>query len=447
MMKKIKIFFMICICIAAIAVLLNFNFEKEYASPIDNRMLTEWDLDTGDMTGMVDAYLKDRIGFRTEAIDTYTELNDKLFHIMIHPSYTYGKEGYVFGKMSYELPDEGFYDLFCQFLLKVQTYCEERGVPFIYCLNPSKTTIYEKYLPEGYIYQNKVNQIMGEKLEEYGINYITNEQLLKEKSEDEQVYNKKYDAGHWNDLGAFYGTDHILEKVKEYFPDVQLLKKSDFEIKTTVMTSLPVSYFEIDEEVPVFVDKNGDNIKDHTSLYGSLKMEQNYPEFAYLVNENENAKKLPRVLVFQGSYYNSRRNFFQSAFQEYYSVHNYYNFIDFDYYFNIFQPDCVILETAEYATNGTYFPYNLLEEKQLNPKLDIEKYQNEFISLNDTNYTLSEEGNLLTITMPVGTDVERGYLIVGDKTYDLKIHPGEKYADCTLDKKGFQSELAKVFWQ
>lgn len=42
----------------------------------------------------------------------------ELFGMMIHPSYTYGTEGYVFGGMSYELPDEGFYDLFCAYLKK-----------------------------------------------------------------------------------------------------------------------------------------------------------------------------------------------------------------------------------------------------------------------------------------------------------------------------------------
>lgn len=52
--------------------LMKLNLEKECVSPIDNRMLTEWDTETGDLTEMADAYLKDRIGFRTEAIDAYT---------------------------------------------------------------------------------------------------------------------------------------------------------------------------------------------------------------------------------------------------------------------------------------------------------------------------------------------------------------------------------------
>lgn len=101
---------------------------------------------------MVDDYINDRVGMRTEAIDTYTLLNDKVFGMMIHPTYTYGKDGYIFFQMSIESPEPTFFDLFCAYLRQVQDYCEERNVPFIYCLNPSKITVYEKYLPEGYQY-------------------------------------------------------------------------------------------------------------------------------------------------------------------------------------------------------------------------------------------------------------------------------------------------------
>lgn len=444
-MKKIKTCFLIILCVALILPLLTFNFQKDYASPIDNRMLTEWDLHTGDITGMVDSYLDDRIGFRTEAIDTYTELNDAVFGMMIHPSYTYGQDGYVFGHMSYENPEPTFYDLFCAYLKKVQDYCEEREVPFIYCLNPSKVTIYQQYLPKGYHYQNKVNRIMREKLEEYGVNYITNENLLRERSKSEQVYNVKYDAGHWNDLGAFYGTNHLLEKVSEYFPEVRPRDISDFEVTQIHQTSLPVSHFEIDEDVPAFIDKNQDNIEDISEGYQGLKMDQNYNEFVCLVNKSKNAQNLPRVLMFQGSYYNGRYQFLQSAFQEYDAVHNYENFINFDYYFNIFQPDCVILESAEYATNGTYFSYDGLANKQLNPLLDIKAYEEEMIPLKDLEYTLEEDENLLTIEFTDMEDVSRGWLVIGDRQFDVSLSEDE--AECTIDKKYFDEAGAKVYFQ
>lgn len=49
-MKKIKILFLGILCVTLLLPLIKFNFEKNYASPIDNRMLTEWDLSGGDIT-------------------------------------------------------------------------------------------------------------------------------------------------------------------------------------------------------------------------------------------------------------------------------------------------------------------------------------------------------------------------------------------------------------
>lgn len=69
-MKEIRIGFVSILCIALLLPLINFNLEENYASPIDNRMLTEWNLSGGDITDMVESYINDRIGFRTEAIDT-----------------------------------------------------------------------------------------------------------------------------------------------------------------------------------------------------------------------------------------------------------------------------------------------------------------------------------------------------------------------------------------
>ena len=446
-MKKIKILFLGILCVTLLLPLIKFNFEKNYASPIDNRMLKEWDLSGGDITEMAESYLNDRVGFRTEAIDIYTELNDKVYGMMVHPTYTYGKEGYVFFQMAFENPDPVFIDLFCAYLRQVQDYCQEREVPFLYCLNPSKTTIYQQYLPTGYIYQDKLNQMMYEKLEEYGVNYITNKYLLKEKSETEQVFNVKYDAGHWNDVGAFYGTNHILEEVSKYFPAVKPRDKSEFEIGTVHQDSLSVSHFAIDEDVPAFWDKNQENIEDITENYRSMKLDENYNALFCLVNHKEGAEELPKVLVFQGSYYNERLQYMQSAFGEYDAVHNYENFLNFDYYFNIFQPDCVILETAEYATNGAYFSYEMLDNKELNPKLNTEKYKEDFISLQDTEYSVTQEGNLVTVSLDLQDKTERGYLLIGDRQFDFSIDQENGKADCTLDVSYFQENEAAIFFQ
>lgn len=445
-MRKIKVTFLAILCIGLSIPLLNFNFESEYASPIDNRMLTEWDLYTDDISGMIDNYIKDRIGYRTEAIDTYTEINDKLFDIMLHPTYTYGKDGYVFMQVGWEFGDQKFIDAFCTYLKKVQDYCEARNVPFIYCLNPSKGTIYSQYLPEGYIYKNQFNKLMYKYLEEHGVNYITNEYILKEKSELNQVYNVKYDAGHWNDFGAFYGSNNLLKKISEYFPEVKERSLDDFEIGMEVMTSLPVSHFEIEEEVPVFKDKNEKNINNITDKYQGVKMNQNYPLMAHFENHAKNTESLPKVLMFQGSYYNSRYQFLQSSFEEYHAIHNYENFLEFDYYFNIFQPECVILETAEYATRPSYFSFESMVKKNLNPVLDEEKV-GQARMLEEFIFEKSEEGNLVTITMDMPENVGIGYLLMDGKQFDFSMDFENQKASCTVDKKYMKISDAKVYFE
>ena len=289
--------------------------------------------------------------------------------------------------------------------------------------------------------------MMYEKLEEYGVNYITNEYLLKEKSETEQVFNVKYDAGHWNDLGAFYGTNNILEKVSQYFPNVQPRDKSEFEIGTVHEDSLLVSHFAIDEDVPAFWDKNQENIEDLTENYRSMKLDQNYNELFCLVNHKEGAEELPKVLVFQGSYYNGRTQFMQSAFREYDAVHNYENFLNFDYYFNIFQPDCVVLETAEYATNGAYFSYETLWNKELNPKLDIEGCKDGLIPLQNIEHTVEEDGSLITVSLYLEENIQQAYLIIGDHQFDFSVDQENQTAECTIDIQYFQEDSAQVFFQ
>ncbi len=431
------------------------NREPEAISEIDNRMLTEWGTTEEDsFTAMVDDYLSDRIGFRTEAIDLYTELNNDIFGIMVHPQYTWGKEGYVFFKLGTETCNEEFEDLFCNYLKRVQEYCEARGVPFIYCLNPSKTTVYQEYLPEGYTYQNLVNKSMKKKLEEYGINYISNEDLLIEKHKTEQVYNKQFDAGHWNDLGAFYGTNHLLEKVAEYYPSVKQIEKSDFKIKDIEERSLPVSKFNIDEIVPYFWNLKEEDLEDRTEEYDALKMDQNYNEKVVKRNPSEDAEDLPRVLMFQGSYYNANERYrlIENSFKEYDAIHNYENFIDIDYYFNIFQPDVVILETAEYTLNGNYFSWDGLRYKILNPVLDLSEHEGDLLDLSDASYELEEEGCLVKVhvareNMGIGDGWPvRGYLIIDGEQFDFAVEE-DGSASCTIDKKYFKEEGAKLYFE
>lgn len=342
---------------------LKMNLKHEQISEITNRNLTELDFTEGLSNENIIEYVNDRIGLRDKSISSYTEINDTLFDKMVHPTYTYGKDGYVFFKLSEESVEVDFIDAFCMYLKQIQDYCEKRDVPFIYCINPSKTTVYNEFLPKGYKYANEFLKELYNDLEKYDVNYISNVELLTEKAESEQVYNIKYDAGHWNDLGQFYGTNHLLSKVSEYYPEVRPHDFEEFDISTRVETSLPVSEFKINESVPSFVLKNQDDVKDITNKYKWVEIDPHYTFKAVFKNIKAD-EALPNVLFFHGSYYNRSQEFYKSAFKETYAIHNYGNLLNFVYYFDAFKPDCVILETAEYSTYSKYF--NMDELLELN---------------------------------------------------------------------------------
>ena len=421
-MGKIRNLFLIVMAILVSLPNLCFNWEKDSISPIDNRKLTEFGLESGDKTSMIESFVKDRIGFRSGSIDLYTELNDTLFGEMVHPTYMYGKDGYIFAKVVAEVVDKEFIDTFCSYLQKVQQYCTDRDVPFLYCINPSKTTVYNRYLPAGYTYRNDFLENLYESLERYGIHYISNVELLTDKSMTEQVYNVKYDAGHWNDLGCFYGTNHMLGEISKNFPAVKPHTKEDFEIFQKEETTLPVSHFQIQEQVPFYVNKGEEHVTNCAEAFSSIRLDKNYHAFGVFENRNPGFENLPKVLFFHGSYYNSRVQFYNTSFQESYQVHNYQNFIDFDYYFNLFKPDCVILETAEYATTCSYFDPERLQEKQLNPPYETVKHVvHAERNMEELEYTIDTKDAITTVSLELERPYSYGYLLLGEEEFDLQI--------------------------
>ena len=431
---RVKMCFLAVMAVLVIVPLIGFNWKKESVSPIDNRMLTELDFSVGDKTAQLDSFVKDRIGFRNESINLYTLLNDRLFGEMVHPTYTYGKDGYVFFKLSAQQADEEFIDAFCAYLQKAQEYCESRDIPFFYCINPSKTTVYSRYLPAGYTYRNDFLDSLYRKLEEYEINYISNVELLQKKSQTEQIYNVKYDAGHWNDLGCFYGTNHLLTAVSEIFPAVKPHSPADFIRGIELETSLPVSQFPIQEEVPYFENRSETLVENRAGEYAEIRLNPNFRSFGVHINQNPGSENLPRVLFFHGSYYNGRVRFYDTSFQETYQVHNYQNFIELDYYVNLFQPDCVILESAEYATTRGYFDIGRLREKRLNPAYQEVKDQVcDQISLAELPYEKTEQGGITSLHFQSEENYAFGYLQINGTFFDLEMGDGE--ITCTISSE------------
>lgn len=372
-MKTLRII-IICMFFAVIAIpLVTFNWEENVVSEIDNSELTNNPFGdnyegTGGITDALEDYVQDRIGFRDEMILAYTVLHDKMFGEMVHPLYMYGKDDYVFMKTEQNTRYNEYHESFVEMLGKIQDYCEEREVPFLFMINPSKTSVLREELADGINYNNDWLAQFEQRLEEEGINYIDTTEVLKEKEQEgEEVFNRQYNAGHWNDLGAFYGVNALLEQMKADFPDVHINSKDEFTVEQRLNESLQVSQFPIHEYEPFFVP-NTEVLYLQDNYKAELEMNEQYHSFGYMINEER--EDSPKTLVFQGSYmFGMGYKFMANSLGEYIAVHDYFNVFDFEYYYNIFQPEYVIFEVAEDTVNGSYFPQEGMEEMKLNPVL------------------------------------------------------------------------------
>lgn len=450
-MKKIRMVFIALFFVLLAVPVVTFNREKDVISEIDNRKLMENPFEAVDEEGKVDVtnnledYAQDRIGLRSEMITAYMNINEALFHEMVHPSYTWGKDGYVFFHPGDKLDFQEYHLVFAQMVKKVQDYCEERGVPFLFVVEPAKMTVLQDKLADGICYDNSWLPKLEEELERLGVNYIDNTDLLYEKTASgEMVFNKQYDAGHWNDLGAFYGTNHILEALSKIQEGVHVNTRDEFETGTEVMTVLPQSEFKIHDEVPVFTRKQ--EVEDLTEQYGAeVARNSQYPYFEYTVNPARKNEGAPKALIFQGSYMNVYgAKFLENSFAEYIAVHDYQNVMNLDYYFNIFQPDCVVFEVAEYAMLDDYFSFDTMKAMELNPALSS------FDVLPQTEKKLAEdmlwveEGNTLATVYAAGiNDSQYAYLEMNGKVFDLRKQEDGSFA-AAVDKKELNLEKASI---
>ncbi len=425
--------------------MLFFNFKKNVASEIDNRMLAENPFEQeGDLSENIEKYVNDRIGFRDEMILSYTVLNDLLFGKMDHRIYSYGQDGYVFGGgLTVNYPYTEYHQAFAAMVKTLQDYCQARGLPFLFVFEPAKPAVYTEYLPKGVNYDRAWVDKFFEELDSFGVRYVDNTDVLRTKKEEGvAVFNRKYDANHWNEWGAYYGTKAVLGEMQKDFPSIHITEKEDLIVGEELQTSLHVSKFPIREKTPT-IELARENIENISERYREeLYLDKGYPYFYHSVNTTYS--NAPRALVFQGSYMNGYGNkYFANAFGEYIAVHDYQNVMNLPYYANIFQPDCVVFEVAEYTLTEAYFSYEKMKNMHVNPCFESLSEEEKGALLPLNGWTV-ERGSALTEISVSGED---GYAwLQMDRTYDMqKTEGGFEVTVLTEDYDKYKERISITY--
>lgn len=472
------------------------NFKRDQVSKIDNRMLLNFEdiFSNKDIFNNIESYIDDRIGFRTEMVDIYAKVMDKAFNEITHPKYEYGKDGFIMSKAEENEFNPEFMETYSDFIKEFEDYCNARDIKFLYSVEPRKELIYPEYITEGYNYENRDIECFLELLEEKNINYLNNIETLSEAREkgsaldilkqgyrnsgdtetveflenelliiDEfneldksnvyleneynknskkeivdsrgLLYDKEYDARHWNETGAIIGISAILDRLNLLDNRVETFDISKYEAKDYINDTLVASNFEINEITTKYnlIEDNSIYIED---LEDEIKRHESFSNFTHYKNEaNPNA---PRILIFAGSYFDDKEKFLTESFSELMKIHNYRNVLDYEYYINIFNPDIVLFESTEYTHFDFYFPDDEMEDK-----IHIKNLKN-YNNLKEDNFVVTELNNLsnhincnniTNFSIKIDSeDVLFAYAYINNRILDCKINEidNQKYVEFSI---------------
>lgn len=401
----------------------NMNLKQDQVSSIDNRKLIEVSeifSSKENITENTEKYIEDRIGFRIEMVNAYTKAMDSLFDEMIHPSYQYGKDGYIFPKLKENNLDKEFQEVYSEFILNFQNYCKDRNIKFLYAVEPGKASVYPEFLPEGYNYDDNNLEYFLNLLKGKNVNYLYTGEALVDAKDSKQVFDKEYDANHWNETGAMVGISAILDRLHDLDSRVDKFDVNKFEPVEYINTTLPASYFPINEKTTHY------NLKESYSAYNTdlndeIKKSEQFRNFSNYKNPNN--KNAPKILIFGGSYFEDREKFLKENFSELILVHNYHNVIDYDYYINIFNPDIILFESTEYTHTNYYFPIDKMKNSTYNKNLK------DYSNLLESNFAyvkdsaLKKSGtNLTSFSIPMeGEKVAYAYADIANRILDCRI--------------------------
>lgn len=361
--KKISISNLIFIAVFMLMLILPtvfMNYKEGQTSDIDNKNLTEWPgfAMNRDNISEMENYFDDRIGFRSQAISVYTEASDKIFDVMVHPLFMYGKDGHIFYKDSDYIAayqrlntDEEFMNSFVEYLEDTNEYLHSKNIEFLYFLCPDKKSIYPEYFPDSIHVKednDTVLNYMENKLANSGIEYVIPYDELLEAKKTTVVYNQKYDATHWNEFGSFLAQSMLDEHVQTWFDDVSPLTSDSYSLNYEDRTTLDQSEFHIDEKVPVYslITDTSQDASEYLEPYLELETTNFYKHYM-----NPNVENDRKLLIFTDSYFATYGKYYNNRFKEVYYVHR-QNYQYLQYIVNIVFPDAVVFETAERSISG-----------------------------------------------------------------------------------------------
>lgn len=190
-------------------------------------------------------FYNDQFGFRNILLQAYAAILGKVFNqsLVDKSVIRTDKDWYFHNEARYVKPNYKYYydriifsdkqlaaisDIF----LAEKNYLDQKNIRYLYVIVPDKEVVYPEYYPfPNFINANIQTAQIINALNKKGIpTLFLGPQMIEAKKTTDILLYLKEDA-HWNQLGAFFGYQAVINKLKEYFPSIETLQLSDFNIK------------------------------------------------------------------------------------------------------------------------------------------------------------------------------------------------------------------------
>ena len=375
--KAADIIFTLLFVILLFIPVLGIDTTKIIDSKTENRRMQTWPglAADGSLNPLYERYVEDRVLFRKEAVQLYGNLVYGLTGEFAETIHMEGKEGELFPAedgyiRSYQhlaTDDELINDL-AVYLDRTSSFLESRGIIFVFMSGLDKKSVYDEDMPD-YLHvdysRKSILEALSDRLDERMVPYVIPVRELKdEKESGVRVYNKTFDATHWNGEGAYTGMKLLGQKIRSvagdrgYDPkDFPPLKRKWFKTGKKKM-KLDFSVLDIYEEVPVFKLRKHfrKGVTEDKDFPGDLEhVEGVYAQ--HFISENAASDKT--LLIFGDSFIRERPEYLLPQYKNIYTVGR-QNYMYMEKYVDKLRPDVVVFEVAERAFVDDLYNYTEL---------------------------------------------------------------------------------------
>lgn len=354
----------------------NFHFiEEEEGS--ENRAKTEKPEYKG---GNIDEYIRsyedyytDNFSLRNNLINFLNRFEFSLFKVSPVPDKVIvGKNGWFYEKncaKNYKganLFSGDQLETYKQELIKRTKWAARRGIKYYMVVVPDKMTIYPEYLPSQVIKvsdSTRYDQVVSLN-NDSTINVLgLKNNLLKHKNGQYEIYQRTDD--HWNELGAYYGYEAIIDRIGKNFPDMMPHKLSDYDISVEDRVGNMANMINVQKDYPEHYVKLTEKYKvcGRDGTKRGYAVPPNIADWDYeVVKVNDCGKKL-KCLIIRDSFTFLMMRFLQENFKESVFIHGEWKCAMNEDLILKEKPDIVLNITVEtYLGNLLNFPFALSDE-------------------------------------------------------------------------------------